>query len=67
MPPITRNFGWRCMRKVQRGVTLVELLIAMVISLVVIIAASSVYLISGQSFNTVDAGSQLQAAAAPSA
>lgn len=60
MPPITRNFGWRCVRAVQRGVTLVELLIAMVISLVVIIAASSVYLISGQSFNTVDAGSQLQ-------
>ena len=47
-------------RHLERGVTLIELLIAMVISLVVIGAASSVYLISNQSFTTVDSSSQLQ-------
>jgi type IV pilus assembly protein PilW len=44
----------------QAGVTLVELLIAMVLTIVVVVAASSVYLISSQSFTTVDASTQLQ-------
>jgi len=47
-------------RSRARGVTLVELLIAMVLSLVVVIAASSIYIVSSQSFNTVDSSSQLQ-------
>jgi len=42
------------------GVTLVELLIAMTISLVIVIAASGVYLVSGQAFTNVDSSSQLQ-------
>ena len=42
------------------GVTLIELLIAMTISLVIIIAASGVYLLSGQAFTSVDSSSQLQ-------
>jgi type IV pilus assembly protein PilW len=44
----------------QTGLTLVELLVAMVLSLVVVAAASAVYLVSSQSFTTVDASSQLQ-------
>lgn len=47
-------------RAVAAGFTLIELLIAMVITLIVVIAASSVYLISSQSFTTVDSSSQLQ-------
>ncbi len=42
------------------GVTLIELLIAMTISLVIIVAASGVYLLSGQAFTSVDSASQLQ-------
>ena len=47
-------------RAMVTGVTLVELLIAMTISLVIVIAASGVYLLSGQAFTTVDSASQLQ-------
>lgn len=50
----------RALRHFQRGVTITELMIAMVISLVVMGAASSIYLISNQSFTTVDTSSQLQ-------
>jgi type IV pilus assembly protein PilW len=44
----------------QLGFTLVELLIAMVISLVIVIAATSALLVSRQGFATVDAASQLR-------
>ncbi len=44
----------------QRGVTLIELMVAMVLSIVVVAAASAVYLVSSQSFSTVDVSSQLQ-------
>lgn len=53
-----RNTRWS--RQLARGVTLVELLVAMTLSLVVIGAASGVYLISSQSFTTMDGSSQLQ-------
>jgi type IV pilus assembly protein PilW len=44
----------------SRGVTLVELLVAMTLSIAIMAAASGVYLVSGQSFNTTDSASQLQ-------
>jgi type IV pilus assembly protein PilW len=44
----------------QRGFTLVELLVAMIISLVIVIAATSALLVSRQGFSTVDAASQLR-------
>jgi type IV pilus assembly protein PilW len=44
----------------QAGVTLVELLIAMVLTLVVVIAASGMYLSSSQAFSSSDVSSQLQ-------
>lgn len=49
-----------CGRARATGVTLVELLIAMTISLVIVIAASGVYLASGQAFTSVDSSSQMQ-------
>ena len=58
--PAVRRYKHAARRHLARGVTLIELLIAMVISLVVIGAASSLYLISNQSFTTVDSSSQLQ-------
>jgi type IV pilus assembly protein PilW len=44
----------------QLGVTLVELLVAMVLSLVIVAAASSVYLSSSQAFTSSDSAAQLQ-------
>ncbi len=54
------SFGGELRRAYQSGVTLVELLIAMVLTIVVVAAASSVYLVSSQSFSTVDSSTQLQ-------
>lgn len=47
-------------RKVDGGLTLVELLVAMAISLIVVIAGASVLVASRQGFSTVDAASQLR-------
>jgi len=44
----------------QRGFTLVELLVAMAISSVIVIAAISALIVSRQGFTTVDAASQLR-------
>ena len=44
----------------QTGLTLVELMVAMVISLIVVLAATAALLISRQGFTQVDAGSQLR-------
>ncbi len=44
----------------QRGLTLIELLVALVISSVIIIAAISALIVSRQGFSTVDAASQLR-------
>lgn len=44
----------------QRGLTLVELMVAMAISLVVVLAAATALVISRQGFSNVDAGSQLR-------
>ena len=44
----------------QLGVTLVELLVAMTISMVIVIAAVSALIVSRQGFTTVDAASQLR-------
>lgn len=47
-------------RSLQRGLTLVELLVAMAVSLVVALAAISALLVSRQGFSSVDAASQLR-------
>lgn len=44
----------------QRGLTLVELMVATVISLIVVLAATSALLLSRQGFTQVDAASQLR-------
>lgn len=44
----------------QKGLTLVELMVAMVISLIVVLAATAALLLSRQGFNQVDAASQLR-------
>ena len=44
----------------QRGMTLVELLVAMVLGLLVALAAAAALLVSRQGFSTVDAASQLR-------
>jgi type IV pilus assembly protein PilW len=44
----------------QAGVTLVELLIAMVLTLVIVVAASGMYLSSSQAFSSSDVSTQLQ-------
>lgn len=44
----------------QAGVTLIELMVAMVISLVIVLAAAAALLISRQGFTSVDAASQLR-------
>lgn len=44
----------------QSGLTLVELLVAMAISMVIVIAAVSALIVSRQGFTTVDAASQLR-------
>lgn len=49
-----------CGKRPQVGLTLVELLVALVISLVVVIAATSSLVVSRRGFNTVDAASQLR-------
>lgn len=50
----------RSIRRVQRGLTLVELLVSLVISMVIVIAAASFYLSSGRSRDTQEAASVLQ-------
>lgn len=57
---VSSRLSLRRSRHLAQGVTLVELLVAMTLSLVVIAAASSVYIISGQSFTTMDSSSQSQ-------
>lgn len=44
----------------QRGLTLVELLVAMVLGLMIVVAAAAALLVSRQGFSTVDAASQLR-------
>ena len=47
-------------RRMQSGLTLIELLVALVISSVIAIAAISALIVSRQGFSTVDAASQLR-------
>ena len=47
-------------KRSQRGLTLIELLVALVVSSVVVIAAISALIASRQGFSTVDAASQLR-------
>ena len=46
--------------RAQAGLTLIELMVAMVISLVIVLAATAALLISRQGFTSVDAASQLR-------
>lgn len=50
----------QCQRLRQRGMTLVELLVAMVLGLLIALAAAAALLVSRQGFTTVDAASQLR-------
>jgi type IV pilus assembly protein PilW len=59
-PHNTRAHIGAARRQTQQGLTLVELLVAMVISAVVAIAAISALIVSRQGFSTVDAASQLR-------
>ena len=46
--------------RAQAGLTLIELMVAMVISLVIVLAATAALLIARQGFTSVDAASQLR-------
>ena len=57
----TKKFqGLNASRPFQRGLTLIELLVALVISSVIAIAAISALVVSRQGFTSVDAASQLR-------
>lgn len=46
--------------KVQRGVTLIELMVALVIGLILVLAASAIYLYSKQNYNTSSETTQIE-------
>ena len=57
---MTRLIRYPKSQRLQAGLTLVELLVAMVISAVIALAAISALVVSRQGFTTVDAASQLR-------
>lgn len=59
-PVLSSNRSWRLPTTSQRGMTLVELLVALVVSTLIAVAAVSALNVSRQGFATVDAASQLR-------
>ena len=55
-----KHFGTPSLKARQQGLTLIELMVAMVISLVISLAAISALMIAREGFSTVDAASQLR-------
>lgn len=53
-------FSKRCVRVVQAGFTLVELMVAMAVGLLVVLAALAALLVARSGFSNVDAASQLR-------
>ncbi len=60
MISVTRSPFQTRLPSAQAGLTLIELMVAMVISLVIVLAATAALLISRQGFTSVDAASQLR-------
>jgi type IV pilus assembly protein PilW len=56
----TRLPAFAVHRQAQRGLTMIELLVAMVISLLIVLAAVAALIVTQRGFSTVDASSQLR-------